>query len=133
MLTFVEPKTIDEAKGRWVLLVQETQTIEAQLADTSKMDQKPKDGQLYGVWRGKAISAMNIKRAEQRYLKEWIKKEEEDEFKKRQSRIQGDPCTVLLSQLHLLVLCWIDQDRINLSDSSEEGLIHDVEVYLRTI
>ena len=67
---------IEEARERLNLLIEETQDIEVQLSDPEKKD--PKTGEVmdvdaYMAWKFKANRALSIKRAEQRFLKRWIR------------------------------------------------------------
>jgi len=80
MSQFDLPKTIQEARARMLELDDATRSIEAQLADHNRTTE---DGsrlsmEAYNTWRRSALHALNRKRTEYRFLKQWVKDRESD-------------------------------------------------------
>lgn len=122
---FDTPKSLRDAEDRLITLVEETQSIEAQLADKNKLDARTSERMeeaAYQAWRSKAISALNIKRAEQRYLKRWIKDADVRKRRAALAAIDGNPSFVLLHSLLLIIKAWIKRHGIIPSDEEQKLL-----------
>jgi hypothetical protein len=122
---FDEPRGIDDARDRIALLIDETQDIEAQMSDPEKKDPKTGDvmeTEVYLGWKYKANRALSIKRAEQRFLKRWVKVALEIERQKVLEALDGDPCLNLLNGLYVTVKRWIRSGATTVTESDQELL-----------
>jgi len=72
---FTEPSSIAEAKARKRALERDIMNIERQLAEPVRYDRDGSEMSKkdYRLWRSSAHSSMIFKKAEQAYLKDWIK------------------------------------------------------------
>ena len=123
--TFDQPKGVEDAQDRIALLIDETQDIEAQMSDPEKKD--PKTGEVmetaaYLGWKYKANRALSIKRAEQRFLKRWVKEALVRKRQKVLETLEGDPCLNLLNGLYVTMKRWIRSEATTITDGDQELL-----------
>lgn len=122
---FDEPRGIDDARDRIALLIDETQDIEAQMSDPEKKDPKTSeimDTKDYLGWKYKANRALSIKRAEQRFLKRWVKEALVRKRQKVLEALEGDPCLNLLNGLYVTMKRWIRSGTTTIGESDQELL-----------
>lgn len=71
---YQEPRSISEATARKRALERDIMNIERQLAEPVRMEEgRPMAKKEYRSWRSKAHASLVFKKAEQAYLKDWIK------------------------------------------------------------
>lgn len=71
---FQEPHSIADATARKRMLERDIMNIERQLAEPVRMEEgRPMAKKEYRYWRSKAHASLVFKKAEQAFLKDWIK------------------------------------------------------------
>lgn len=131
---FVEPGDLEDAEDRTGILVDETQDIESQLGNPDKKE--PGTGERmtdenYRAWKYQANRALAIKRAEQRFLKRWVRAYHVAKRRQALEALDGDPTLGLLNGLYVIVKRWA-RDGVNLShlETSEQEYLAMVQHHL---
>ena len=107
---FAEPESLEDAESRLGVLVDETQDIESQLSNPDKTE--PGTGERmsdenYRGWKYQANRALAIKRAEQRFLKRWVRTYHVAKRKRILDALDSDPTLSLLNGLYVIAKRWI--------------------------
>ncbi len=131
---FVEPSDLEDAENRIAILVDETQDIESQLSNPDKKE--PSTGERmtvenYRGWKYQASRALAIKRAEQRFIRRWIKQHWVINRTKALENLEGDPPLNLLNGLYVMVKRWVRKG-VSLThiEPSEQELLDVIRHYL---
>ncbi|KKM71666.1 hypothetical protein LCGC14_1428280 [marine sediment metagenome] len=127
---FAEPESLEEAESRLGVLVDETQDIESQLSNPHKTE--PGTGERmsdesYRAWKYQANRALAIKRAEQRFLKRWLRVYHVFRRRRALEALDGDPTLGLLNGLYLIVKRWVR------TNANVSGLTTSEKEYLEMV
>jgi hypothetical protein len=132
MSKFDVPESIQEARERMAVLIEATQLIEVQLTNYNVAG---KDGNRLSVeewntWRNSARYALVKKRAEHRFLKDWVRSMEEG-LKDQAIKISGDDGSKPVRLLLLAYkICRKHLDLANLPPA-ELTVLDAIRLYLR--
>lgn len=127
---FQEPSSISEATARKRMLELDIMNIERQLAEPVRVleEGRPMPTKQYRSWRSKAHASLVFKRAEQVYLKDWIK-ERRRQIEAGKLGIQGmdEPKELLLKTRQELKKLLAD------SDTDIPALYNAIDQYLQHV
>lgn len=128
MTDTIEPTSMADAEERRRLLTLDIQSIQAQLGDRQKKNDKgvrlsPEE---YWKWKPTAQHAMNKMLAELRYLKLWIKEN-------RTPRTMTGEAIGHVKGLSMMIDSMVENDGLELDDESEKPIVDAAKNFLSRI